>query len=154
MSTLSSATSSTNVPLSTANYSLWQPAMEDYLQAKGIWYWIFADTPNWTTEPKDWRKCAEARDQAVGEIRRHLAPELRSISLGSSDPKSILDAIKEAYGKSSFATRFNALQAFLAVKQESSELIAAFISQARERGSALFAVHSPSCCSSGCCYQV
>jgi hypothetical protein len=101
--------------------------MEDYLRAKGIWYWIFADTPNRTTEPKDWRKCAEARDQAVGEIRRHLAPELRSISLGSSDPKSILDAIKEAYGKSSFATRFNALQAFLAVKQESSESIAAFI---------------------------
>ena len=44
----------------------------------------------------------------------------------------ILDAIKATYGISSFATRHNALQAFLAVWQESSETMAAFISRARE----------------------
>ena len=36
------------------------------------------------------------------------------------------------YGKSSFATRHNTLQAFLQVKQESSESISGFILRARE----------------------
>jgi len=44
----------------------------------------------------------------------------------------ILNAIKATYGISSLATRHNALQAFLAVQQESSETMAAFISHARE----------------------
>jgi hypothetical protein len=77
-------------------------------------------------------KCLLARDSAVGEIRRHLSPELRGIATSSEDPQSILKAIKAAYGKSSFATRYNAMQAFLVVKQESSETVAAFISRARE----------------------
>ena len=46
----------------------------------------------------------------------------------SEGPQVILNAIKLAYGKSSFTTQFNALEAFLAVKQESLELVAAFIS--------------------------
>ena len=50
----------------------------------------------------------------------------------TSDPQAILNAIKLAYGKSSFTTRYNAMQAFLAVKQESSESVPAFISHARE----------------------
>ena len=58
----------------------------------------------------------EARDSAVGEIRRHLSPELRSIALGSEDPVTILNTIRDTYGKSNFATRYNAMQAFLAVK--------------------------------------
>ena len=59
------------------------------------------------------------------------SPELRSVSLSSND-QAILNAIKAAYGTSSFATRFNAMQAFLAVKQETSETVAVFISRARE----------------------
>jgi len=74
----------------------------------------------------------EARDQAVGEIRRHLSPELRSVATTSSDPQVILNAIKATYSVSSFATRHNTLQAFLAVQQESSETMATFISHARE----------------------
>jgi hypothetical protein len=81
---------------------------------------------------KGYYKCLEARDSAVGELCRHVSPELRSITLGSEDPKSILKAIKDTYGKSSLATRYNVLQALLAVKQESSEMIPAFISHARE----------------------
>jgi hypothetical protein len=115
--------------LTTANYSLWEPAMEDYLRSKGYWYWIHSATP---PDPKLNTKCLLARDSAVGEIRRHLSPELRGIATSSEDPQSILKAIKAAYGKSSFATRYNAMQAFLAVKQESSETVAAFISRARE----------------------
>ena len=110
----STPASSTNVPiLTTANYSLWAPAMEDYLCAKGMWYWIHADTPDRVSDPKGWCKYSESRDQAVGEIRRHLSPELRSVALASSNPEMILEAIKAAYGASSFATRHNALQAFL-----------------------------------------
>ena len=60
------------------------------------------------------------------------SPELRSVSLSSNDPQAILNAIKAAYGTSSFTTRFNAMQAFLAVKQETSETVAVFISRARE----------------------
>ena len=124
---------STNVPiLTTANYSLWAPAMEDYLRAKAMWYHIHTSPPSVTADAKGYRKCMEARDQAVGEIRRHLSPELRSVATASSDPQAILDAIKATYGVSSFATRHNALQAFLAVRQESSETMAAFISRARE----------------------
>jgi hypothetical protein len=74
----------------------------------------------------------EARDAAIGEIRWHLSPELRSISLGAKDPLAILDAIKVAYGVSSFATRHNAALALLSVKQESSESVAAFIACAHE----------------------
>jgi hypothetical protein len=118
--------------LTTANFSLWEPAMEDYLRAKGMWYWVHADRPSQISDPKGWRKWEENRDQAVGEIRRHLSPELRSVSLVSSDPRVILKTIKETYGKSSFATRHNALQAFLQVKQESSESISGFIARARE----------------------
>src|SRR5271169_2370134 len=130
---MSMQTSSTNVPiLTTANYSLWAPAMEDYLRAKGMWYWIHADTPDRVSDPKGWRKYSESRDQAVGEIRRHLSPELRSVALASSNPEMILEAIKAAYGASSFATRHNALQAFLAVRQESSEVVSSFIAHARE----------------------
>ena len=106
--------------------------MEDYLCAKGMWYWIHADTPDRIADPKGWRKYAEARDQAVGEIRCHIAPELRSIAVSSTDPESILESIQAAYGVSSFATRHNALQAFLAVKQEASEPIATFIGCSRE----------------------
>src|ERR1700733_6630741 len=101
--------------LTTANYLLWAPAMEDYLRAKGMWYWIHHSPPDERTDPKGNRKCLESQDQAVGEIRHHLSPELRSVALASSDPQSILDAIKAAYGASSFATRHNALQALLAV---------------------------------------
>ena len=43
----------------------------------------------------------------------------------------ILRAIKDRYGKSSFAAH-NALQSFLQVKQESSESIATFIARAQE----------------------
>jgi len=57
---------------------------------------------------------------------------LRSVATASSDPQAILDAIKATYGVSSFATQHNALQAFLAVRQESSETITAFISHVRE----------------------
>ena len=57
---------------------------------------------------------------------------MRSVATASSDPQAILDAIKATYGVSSFATRHNALQAFLAVRQESSETMAAFISRALE----------------------
>ena len=67
--------------------------MEDYLRAKGMWYWIHADTPDRIADPKGWRKYAEARDQAVGEIRRHIAPELRSIAVSSTDPETILESI-------------------------------------------------------------
>ena len=74
--------------------------MEDYLRAKGMWYWIHADTPNRIADLKGWRKYAEARDQAVGEIRRHIAPELRSIAVSSTDPESILESIQAAYGAS------------------------------------------------------
>ena len=78
MSTIASA--STSVPiLTTSNYSLWAPAMEDYLRAKGMWFWIHHRTPNEISDPKGYRKCLESRDQAVGEIRRHLSPELRSV---------------------------------------------------------------------------
>ena len=103
--------------------------MEDYLRSKGYWYWIHSATP---PDPKLNTKCLLARDSAVGEIRRHLSPELRGIATSSEDPQAILKAIKAAYGKSSFATRYNAMQAFLAVKQDSSETVAAFISRARE----------------------
>jgi len=109
--TTSTPTSATNVPiLTTANYSLWAPAMEDYLRAKGMWYWIHRSPPDERTDPKGNRKCLESQDQAVGEIRHHLSPELRSVALASSDPQSILDAIKAAYGASSFATRHNVLK--------------------------------------------
>ena len=84
------------------------------------------------TDPKLHTKCLLARDSAVGEIRRHLSPEPRGIATASEDPQAILNAIKLAYGKSSFATRYNAMQAFLAVKQESSESVPAFISHAHE----------------------
>ena len=128
-----STSTSTNVPLlTTANYSLWADAMEDYLRAKGYWFQIHTPPPTQIADPKGWRKCMEARDSAVGEIRQHLSPELRSVSLSSNDPQAILNAIKAAYGTSSFATRFNAMQAFLAVKQETSETVAVFISRARE----------------------
>ena len=111
---------STNVPyLTTVNYLLWAPAMEDYFRAKGMWYWIHADTPD--------QKYAEARDQAVGEIHHHISPELHSIAVSSSDPETILEVIQATYGTSSFTTRHNSLQAFLAVRQEASESVAAFI---------------------------
>ena len=138
-------TSSTNVPLlTTAIYSLWAPSMEDYLRAKGMWFNIHAATPDRALDPKGWRKCLESRDQAVGEIRRHLSPELRSVAMGSSDPQTILDAIKSTYGASSFATRHNALQALLVIKQESSESAAGFIARAREAMRFLQSTRPPS----------
>ena len=49
--------SATNVPLlTTANYSLWEPAMQDYLRAKGHWFWIHNPVPP-TTDPKNRLKC-------------------------------------------------------------------------------------------------
>ena len=128
--------------LTTANYSLWADAMEDYLHAKGYWFQIHTPPPTQIADPKGW-KCMEARDSAVGEIRRHLSPELRSVSLSSNDPQAILNAIKAAYGTSSFA-RFNAMQAFLAVKQETSETVAVFISRAREALRLLQSTRPPS----------
>jgi len=103
--------------------------MEDYLRSKSYWYWIHSATP---PDPKLNTKCLLARDSAVGKIRHHISPELRSIATASEDPQVILKAIKAAYGKSSFATRYNAMQAFLVVKQDSSETVTAFISRACE----------------------
>src|SRR4029077_4817048 len=74
MTATSTPPSATNVPiLPTANYSLWAPAMEDYLRAKGMWYWIHRSPPDERSDPKGNRKCLESKDQAVGEIRRHLS---------------------------------------------------------------------------------
>ena len=107
--------SNSGVPLlTTANYSLWEPAIKDYLQSKGMWYWMRADRPSQLSDPKGWRKWEEMRDQAIGVIRSHLSPELRNVSLDSEDPQTILRAIKDRYGKSSFATRHNVLQSFFA----------------------------------------
>jgi len=99
------------------------------MHSKMYWYWIHSATP---PDPKLNTKCLLARVSAVGEIRCHISPELRGIATTSEDPQVILKVIKAAYGKSSFATQYNAMQAFLAVKQESSEMVAAFISCARE----------------------
>jgi len=124
--------SATNVPLlTTANYSLWELAMQDYLRARGHWFWIHNPVPP-ETDSKTRLKCLVCRDEAVGEIRRHLSAELRSIATASDDPQTILNAIKDEYGKSSFATRHNALQGLLNVRQDSSEPIPAFIAHARE----------------------
>jgi hypothetical protein len=126
--------------LTTVNYSLWEPTMQDFLHSKGYWFWIHATTP---TDPKLHTKCLLARDSAVGEIQHHLSPELRGITTTSEEPQAILNAIKLAYGKSSFTTQYNAMQAFLAVKQESSELVPAFISHACEALHFLQSTHPP-----------
>ena len=53
MATTSTPALSTNIPyLTTVNYLLWAPAIEDYLRAKGMWYWIHADTPDRVSDPK------------------------------------------------------------------------------------------------------
>ena len=119
--------------LTTANYLLWAPAMEDYLWAKGMWYWIHADTPDWVLDPKGWQKYAEARDQAVGEIRHHISPELCSITVSTSDPEMILEAIQVMYGASSIATQHNALQAFLVVRQAPESVVEFIGSSANPR---------------------
>jgi hypothetical protein len=49
--------------LTTANYSLWEPAMEDSLRAKGMWYWIHADTPDRVSDLKAYRHYAESIDR-------------------------------------------------------------------------------------------
>jgi hypothetical protein len=72
-----------------------------------MWFWIHNPVPSQTTDPKGWRKSHEARVQAIKEIQCHLSPELRSVSLGSSDPQSILNAIKEAHGTSCKEVFFN-----------------------------------------------
>lgn len=121
--------------LSTSNYAVWIEAIQDHLQAKGLWYWIHEDAPDIKTEKKEHRQWALARDSACGEIRRHIAPELRATTLADavkSNPKKILDALKAAYGQSSFATRFNAQQALFLVKQEPNETAEAFIARARD----------------------
>jgi hypothetical protein len=105
--------------------------MQDYLRAKGHWFWIHNPVPP-ATDPKNRLKCMMSRDEAVGEIRRHITAELRSVATDSEDPQTILNSIKEEYGKSSFATRHNALQGLLLVHQEASESIPAFIGRARE----------------------
>ena len=64
--------------------------------------------------------------------------------MGSSDPQTILDAIKSTYGASSFTTRHNALQALLVIKQESSEFAAGFIARAREAMRFLQSTRPPS----------
>lgn len=106
--------------------------MEDWLRSKGVWYWLKASDPVESVDAKGYRKCMEARDQAVGEIRRFISPELRSTATSESEPLKILLALKTAYGTLTFATHFNAMQALLAVCQEASELSASFISQARD----------------------
>ena len=97
------------------------------MRGKGGWYWLNATVPNATVDPKGYRKCMESRDSAVGMIRQFISPELRSTTTTESEPLAILEALKLAYGTSTFATRFNALQALLAVRQEASDLVAAFI---------------------------
>ena len=123
------ASTATNVLLTTANYLLWEPAMQDYLHAKGHWFWIHNPVP--ATDPKNWLKYM-SRDEAVGEIRCHITAELQSIATDSEDLQMILNSIKEEYGKSSFATHHNALQGLLLVHQESSESIPVFISHTQE----------------------
>ena len=105
--------------------------MQDYLRSRGHWFWIHNPMPL-ETDPKNRLRCRMSRDEAVGEIRRHISAELRSIATASEDPQTILSAIKGEYGKSSFATRHNALQGLLNVRQESSESIPVFIARARE----------------------
>jgi hypothetical protein len=57
--------------------------MEDYLCAKGMWYWIHADTPDRVSDLKAYRHYVESIDCAVGEIQSHIVPELRSIAMTS-----------------------------------------------------------------------
>ncbi|KAF8290868.1 hypothetical protein DL93DRAFT_2092026 [Clavulina sp. PMI_390] len=127
------STLNTGVPmLTTANYALWEPSMEDYLHAKGFWYWIHNPAPDPVSDAKGHRRAVIDKDQALGEIRRHIVPELRSVATSSSDPKEVLSKLKETYGKASYATRFNALQTLMNTRQESSEPVATFIARACE----------------------
>ena len=73
--------------------------MQDYLRAKGHWFWIHNPVPP-ATDPKNRLKCMMSRDEAVGKIRRHITAELRSIATDAEDPQTILNSIKEESSES------------------------------------------------------
>ena len=68
---------STGVPILTgSNYALWEGPMEDYLRHKGHWAYLDMSEPDKDKQYKSWERWREAQSASVGEIRRHLAPEL------------------------------------------------------------------------------
>lgn len=127
------SSSSTGVPmLTTTNYADWKPQIEDYLRSKGTLIYVNRSEPD-PMNTKAWDKWAGARDMAVGDIRRHISPELRNApEAAGDDPRAILTALEGRFGVSTFAARFNALQACLNVRQSGDETASAFVARARE----------------------
>lgn len=75
----------------------------------------------------------EAKEKAAGFIFRAIAPELRGPVCAHLDNASkMLEVLKEAYGKSSFAARNNALSTLATMSMSADESIPAFLTPARK----------------------
>src|SRR6266478_1977792 len=110
--------------LNAGNYHVWYAELRYLLQEKAIWSVV---TGNIKIPDSKAFEAAKDKEKAFGIIMRSIEPALRAPVKDLTDPKKILDTLKDLYGTPSAGTCFNAIKNFLSLSQLPDERIPAFI---------------------------
>src|SRR6266478_6204000 len=115
--------------LNAGNYHVWYAELCYLLQEKAIWSVV---TGNIRIPESKAFEASKDKEKAFGIIMRSIEPALRAPVKDLTDPKKILDTLKDLYGTPSAGTRFNAIKNFLSLSQLPDERIPAFIARVRD----------------------
>ena len=126
---MSSDPSDTIPKLNAGNYHVWYAELSYLLQEKSIWGLVNGTLDIPTSKAYE---AAKDREKAFGIIMRSIEPALRAPVKDLTDPKKILDTLKELYGTPSAGTRFNVIKTFLSLSQLPEEHIPAFITRVHD----------------------
>src|SRR5260370_15652029 len=121
---MSSDPSDTIPKLNAGNYHVWYAELSYLLQEKSIWGLVNGTLDIPTSKAYE---AAKDREKAFGIIMRSIEPALRATVKDLTDPKKLLDTLKELYGTPSAGTCFNAIKTFLSLSQLPDKRIPAFI---------------------------
>src|SRR5260370_9842033 len=92
---MSSDPSDTIPKLNAGNYHVWYAELSYLLQEKSIWGLVNGTVDIPTSKAYE---AAKDREKAFGIIMRSIEPALRAAVKDLTDPKKILDTLRELYG--------------------------------------------------------
>src|SRR5258708_13537908 len=111
---MTSDPSDTIPKLNAGNYHVWYAELSYLLQEKSIWGLVNGTLDIPTSKAYE---AAKDREKAFGIIMRSIKPPLRALVKDLTDPKKILDTLRELYATATPAPPFNPIKTLLSPPQ-------------------------------------